>query len=102
MNIMDLIRRCAGTFRDYERHHTAKGNLDGDSKARRNAELAELCEAAVATFSTRTPWTTEHCVRCGVEFIDLPEHLGSYGPRACAYPKHCPHRAPPEPPPEEA
>lgn len=45
----------------------------------------------IPTAPTRTPYTREHCIRCNVEFIELPERLGGYGPRSCPYPKHCPH-----------
>src|SRR5258706_13483792 len=38
------LKAAAERFREYEASHAAKGNLDGDAKARRNAEMAEMCE----------------------------------------------------------
>lgn len=40
------LKLAARRFRQYEDHHAAKGNLDGDVKARANAEMAALCEKA--------------------------------------------------------
>jgi hypothetical protein len=39
---------AATIFREYERLHLAKGTLDGDAKAYRNAQYAEEMEAALA------------------------------------------------------
>lgn len=39
---------AATIFREYERLHMAKGTVDGDAKARRNAQYAEEMEAALA------------------------------------------------------
>ncbi len=47
--LVQAVRRAAATFREYERIHADKGNLDGDVKARKNAALAEEMEAALAS-----------------------------------------------------
>jgi hypothetical protein len=39
---------AAATFRAYEQMHAAKGTVEGDMKARSNAEKAERYEAALA------------------------------------------------------
>lgn len=44
----ELVKACAERFREYETSHATKGNIDGDVKARRNAKMAELCEAALS------------------------------------------------------
>jgi hypothetical protein len=44
----DKLEAVAKWFREYEASHAAKGNLDGDLKARRNAERAEFVEALIS------------------------------------------------------
>ena len=41
-------REAAAWFREYEALHAAKGSIDGDAKARTNAQRAERIEAALA------------------------------------------------------
>ncbi len=48
--LVDALTASALRFREYEASHAAKGNLDGDAKARRNCEMAEQCEQALATW----------------------------------------------------
>lgn len=48
--LVDALTASALRFREYEVSHAAKGNLDGDAKARRNCEMAEQCEQALATW----------------------------------------------------
>lgn len=43
----NALDAAARTFREYERHHCEKKTLDGDAKARRNAQMAEMCEKAL-------------------------------------------------------
>lgn len=47
--VIEALRKAAEKFREYERLHMAKGNLDGDAKARVNCLMAEMCEAALST-----------------------------------------------------
>ncbi len=44
--LLGIINNCAQRFREYEASHAAKGSIDGDAKARRNGEMAEMCERA--------------------------------------------------------
>ncbi len=44
--LLGIIKNCAQRFREYEASHAAKGSIDGDAKARRNGEMAEMCERA--------------------------------------------------------
>ena len=44
----ETLRICAAQFREYQRHHAAKGN---DAKAERNATLAARAEAHLTTHS---------------------------------------------------
>lgn len=39
-----VVLAAAVKFREYESLHAAKGSLDGDVKARANAEMAEMLE----------------------------------------------------------
>ena len=48
--LVEALTASALRFREYEASHAAKGNLDGDAKARRNCEMAEQCEQALATW----------------------------------------------------
>lgn len=48
--LVDALTASALRFREYEASHAAKGNLDGDAKARRNCEMAEQCEQSLATW----------------------------------------------------
>lgn len=45
---VDIIKRCAKRFREYERSHADKGTKEGDEKADRNADMAALCEQFIA------------------------------------------------------
>lgn len=45
--LLAVCIRAAAKFRHYEDLHAAKGSLDGDSKARANAEMAEEIEAVI-------------------------------------------------------
>lgn len=45
--LKEALAKCASRFREYETSHAAKGSVDGDAKARRNAEMAEMCEVAL-------------------------------------------------------
>lgn len=40
------LSQAAEWFEDYERQHAAKGSIDGDAKARVNAERAAACRLA--------------------------------------------------------
>lgn len=42
--MVSTIKACATRFREYEQSHLEKGTVDGDMKARRNAQMAEMCE----------------------------------------------------------
>ncbi len=44
-----LLRRCAETFRTYEKHHRAKSTPESFAKADANAALAQMVEEALAT-----------------------------------------------------
>jgi hypothetical protein len=46
VRVREALGDAGGWFRAYEAQHMAKGNLDGDIKARTNAERAEFCENA--------------------------------------------------------
>lgn len=39
-----VFQPAAAKFREYEALHAAKGSIDGDLKARTNAEMAEMLE----------------------------------------------------------
>lgn len=43
------LTASAAKFREYEQLHMAKGSIDGDVKARTNAQMAELCEATISS-----------------------------------------------------
>lgn len=45
IGLLDALRQAAAKFREYEAHHRAKPDPE---KAQRNAEMAELCEGAIA------------------------------------------------------
>jgi len=44
---VEALTKAAERFREYETSHMRKGSIDGDMKARRNCEMAEMCEAAI-------------------------------------------------------
>jgi hypothetical protein len=44
----DKLEAVARWFREYETSHAAKGSIEGDWKARRNAERAEFVEALIS------------------------------------------------------
>jgi hypothetical protein len=46
--LIEALKKAAETFREYEAHHLSKPDAD---KAKRNADMAELCEGAAATAS---------------------------------------------------
>ena len=54
----EALWKVAGWFREYEAAHMAKGNLDGDVKARRNAERAEFIENMIERATPTTPAET--------------------------------------------
>lgn len=47
-DLYEAVRKAAARFREYETLHAAKGSLEGDAKARANAEFAARMEAALA------------------------------------------------------
>lgn len=49
ISMVHALRKCAETFRSYEQMHLAKADGAGVEKARRNAEMADLCDAALQT-----------------------------------------------------
>lgn len=58
----ELLAACikaAAKFRHYEDLHAAKGSLDGDAKARANAEMAEEIEAVIAKATPTSPTVSE-------------------------------------------
>lgn len=46
--LKNVLTEAAQTFRQYEDIHRAKGTDDGLLKARRNADIADRCDAAIA------------------------------------------------------
>lgn len=54
-DLLEVAQEAAAMFRYYERLHMEKGTVDGDAKARRNAEMAEKCEAAIAKATGEQP-----------------------------------------------
>jgi NTP pyrophosphatase (non-canonical NTP hydrolase) len=42
-SLVDMLRRAGETFNDYALMHIAKGTADGNFKARKNAEMANMC-----------------------------------------------------------
>lgn len=47
-DLLEALEGAAQTFRRYEEMHAAKGSIEGDMKARANAEKAERYEALIA------------------------------------------------------
>lgn len=48
--LVAALSKAAERFREYEYSHAAKGSIDGDAKARRNCEMAEMCEIALTAY----------------------------------------------------
>lgn len=48
--LIAALSKAAERFREYEYSHAAKGSIDGDAKARRNCEMAEMCEIALTAY----------------------------------------------------
>lgn len=47
-DLVTALSTCAQTFREYEAGHAAKGTDEGNAKAERNGELADMAEAVLA------------------------------------------------------
>jgi predicted esterase len=46
VRVREALTTAAGWFSEYETLHAAKGSIDGDVKARTNAERADFCARA--------------------------------------------------------
>jgi len=46
--LREALAKCHDRFRHYEQMHRLKYSADGNEKADRNREMAEMCEAALA------------------------------------------------------
>lgn len=55
--IKTVLTRCKDQFRYYEEQHRAKKTPDADAKAVVNAGMADMVEAALATFDGGAPET---------------------------------------------
>jgi len=49
MAMIGALEKASRRFHEYEAGHAEKGTVDGDKKARRNAEMAELIDTALST-----------------------------------------------------
>lgn len=47
--MLEALKQAANRFRFYEAEHAKKGTFEGDAKAQTNADMAVVCEAAIAS-----------------------------------------------------
>jgi hypothetical protein len=49
--LREALTKCRGRFYEYADSHTNKGTTEGDAKAARNMEMAQMCDAALKNAS---------------------------------------------------
>jgi hypothetical protein len=55
--LVEALTKCRDKFREYEQLHRLKNTVEGTAKAKRNSEMADMCDAAIdaAKLGSRAP-----------------------------------------------